>query len=243
MVALNTPSLPSPAVLTQGFKVLSGISIDLASLRSKSGNVVFEIGKDNAAVALMPAAIPWSNLEGPCATAWWWPDATEKMRYHASHILVALVGNQGDLIQRSINLTYLTAAVAAHVDAAGVFWGGGTLVHDPLDFVEQAKQLSPNYLPWHLWIDFRLEQNDEGSIRLFTTGMKTFNQKEIEIPHSTQLPADIFSFANAIADYVLTSEKTIEDGETVGRSEDEKVRVSYAPSMLDSQITVMQLDF
>ena len=28
----------------------------------------------------MPAPIPWSNLEGPCATAWWWPDATEKMK-------------------------------------------------------------------------------------------------------------------------------------------------------------------
>lgn len=96
MVALNTPSLPSPVVLTQGFKALSGISVDLASLQSKQGNIVFQIGDDNAAIALMPAAIPWTNLEGPCATAWWWPDATEKMKHHASHILIALVGDKGD---------------------------------------------------------------------------------------------------------------------------------------------------
>ena len=243
MVALNTPSLPSPVVLTQGFKALSGISVDLASLQSKHGNIVFEIGNDNAAIALMPAAIPWSNLEGPCATAWWWPDATERMKYHASHILVALVGDKGDLIQRSINLTHLTAAVAAHVDAAGIYWGGGTLVHDPQVFVEQAKEISPSNFPLHLWIDFRLEQNDDDSYRLFTTGMKVFGHKEIEIPHSTKPPAEVFDFAQAIAAYVLTSEKTIQDGETIGRSEDEKVRVSYTPSMWDASITAMQLDF
>jgi hypothetical protein len=223
MIALNTPSLPSPVVLTQGFKTLSGISVDLASLQSKNGNIVFEIGTDNAAVALMPAAIPWSNLEGPCATAWWWPDATEKMKYHASHILVALVGDEGDIIQRCITLTHLTAAVAALVDAAGIYWGGGTLVHDPQLFIEQATAISPNNLPLHLRIDFRLQQNEGESYRLFTTGMKVFDHKEIEIPHSTKPPADIFDFAYAIAGYIITSEKTIQAGETIGRSEDEKV--------------------
>lgn len=243
MIALNTPTLPSPVVLIQGFKALSGISVDLASLQSKNGNIVFEIGNDNAAIALMPAPIPWSNLEGPCATAWWWPDATEKMRRHTNHILVALVGDKGDLIQRCLTLTHLTAAVAGQVDAAGVYWGGGTLVHDPQVFIEQAKVISPSNLPLHLWIDFRLEQNGDESYRLFTTGMKVFDRKEIEIPHSTKLPTEIFNFAHAIADYVITSGKTIQEGETIGRSEGEKVRVSYAPSMWDAKTLAMHLDF
>jgi hypothetical protein len=42
---------------------------------------------------------------------------------------------------------------------------------------------------------------------------------------------------------VITSEKTIREGETVGRSEAEKVRVNYAPSMFDANTTVMRLEF
>jgi len=243
MIALNTPLLPSPAAITKSFEILSGISVDLSSLQSKEGNIVFELGNDNAAVALMPTAIPWSNLEGPCATAWWWPEAAEHVNRHKSHILVALVGKKGNTIQRSMMLTHLTAAVAANTDAAGIYWGGGALIHEPQAFVEQAKQLSPDDLPLYLWIDFRMEQNDAESIRLYTTGMKVFDQKEIEIPRSTKSAAEILDFAYSIAAYVLTSDKTIQDGETIGRTEEEKVQVTFAPSMWDAETTVMQLDF
>jgi len=61
---------------------------------------------------LMPAPIPWSALEGPCATAWWWPEATEKMKHHHSHIILALAGESGNLVQRHVTLTHFTAAVA-----------------------------------------------------------------------------------------------------------------------------------
>ena len=165
------------------------------------------------------------------------------MKDHTSHILVALVGETGDLIQRSIILTQLTAAVALYTDAAGIYWGGGTLVHDPQVFIEQAKTISFGDPPLHLWIAFRVEQNEDGSGRLFTTGMNRFDQKEIEIPQSTKPPTELLEFAHAIAKYAITNSKTIQDGETVGRSESEKVAVSYAPSMWDSSITVMKLDF
>jgi hypothetical protein len=243
MVALNKAAMPSPAALIQSFKALSGIAVDLGTLQAKDGNVVFAVGNDKAAVAFMPAPIPWSNLEGPCATAWWWPEAAERMKAHGSHILVALVGETGDLVERCITLTHLTSAVASQTNAAGIFWSSGTLVHDPRVFLEEAKQISPGNLPLHLWLDFRIERNDDGSSRLFTTGMKIFGYPEIEIPHSTKPPSEVLEFARIIAHYAIASKKTIREGETIGRSEAEKVRVSYAPSMWDRQTTVMRLDF
>ncbi len=243
MVALNTPSLPPPKALLGSLKAIPGITVDLNSVQAKGEAIVFGLGKDNAAVCLVPAPIPWSNLEGPCATAWWWPDATERMKKHESHILVALMGDVGNPIQRHITLTHLTAAVASHTDAAGIYWGSGTLVHDPQVFTEQAHDLSSENLPLPLWIDFRVERNDDGSRRLFTTGMKAFNQMEIEIPHSEKEPAEIFDFACSIADYIITRNPNIEDGHTVGRSETERIRATLAPSMWDSTITVLRLDF
>jgi hypothetical protein len=157
--------------------------------------------------------------------------------------LVALTGERGNPLQRHIALTRLTAAVAAHSDAAGIYWGGGRLVHDPKVFVEQAHRLSPDNLPLPLWIDFRVEPGEDGSCRLFTTGMKAFDKMEIEIPHSEKKPAEVFDFACSIANYILTSNPNIRDGHTVGRSETEKIRATHAASMWDAGLTVLRLDF
>src|SRR5689334_22912247 len=45
-------------------------------------NLVVACHGGHLAVSLMPAPIPWSSLEGPCATSWWWPQATAQMRGH-----------------------------------------------------------------------------------------------------------------------------------------------------------------
>jgi hypothetical protein len=116
-------------------------------------------------------------------------------------------------------------------------------VHEPQAFIEQARELSPDNLPWPLWIDFRVEGNDDGSCRLFTTGMKSFDKPEIEIPHSRREPADVFDFACSIADYIITTNPRIEDGHTVGRSEAEKIQAEHGPSMWDPKKTVLKLDF
>jgi hypothetical protein len=235
--------MPAAAALLGSLRAIPGIDVDLGSVREGDGKIVFGLGNENAAIALMHTPIPWSELEGPCATAWWWPEAGEKLKRHASHILVALAGDKGNLVQRHVTLTHLAAAVASHTDAAGIYWGGGTLVHEPQAFIEQARELSPNSLPWPMWIDFRVEQNDDGSLRLFTTGMKSFNQLEIEIPNSRREPAEVFDFACSIADYIITTNPRIEDGHTVGRTEAEKVTAVQAPSMWDPKITVLRLDF
>ena len=157
MVALNTPSLPPLQDLLANLKAIPGIAVDLDSARIRGDTFVFGLGNDNAAVALMPAPIPWPDLEGPCATAWWWPEATERMKGRSTHVLIALVGAPDNPIQRHIGLTRLTVAVASLTDAAGIYWGGGRLVYDPQAFIEEAQDASPENLPIPLWVDFRIE--------------------------------------------------------------------------------------
>jgi len=242
MVALDMPSLPRQQEMFETLTSLSGMTVNRKTVEAKESGLVFLLGGNTAAVALIPAPIPWSNLEGPCETAWWWPDACERMQGHNSHIVIALVGESGDAVRRSIALTHLTAAVAAHVDAAGIFWGGA-LVHDPQVFLEEARSDLPNKVPLHLWIDFRIEQNDDGTLRLFTTGMQALDQMEIEIPCSRHGSKKLFDFAYSIADYLLSRGAEIRDGHTIGCCEDEKVLATHAPSMLNSQMTVLRLDY
>jgi len=217
--------------------------VDLNSVRTRGEGFVIGLGDATAAVAMVRAPIPWQQLEGPCATAWWWPEASKCMQGHAAHILVALVGEAGNPVQRHIALSCLAAAVASHTDAVGICWGGGRLVHEPKRFIEEAQNLSPESLPWPLWIDFRVEPGEDGTNRLFTTGMKAFGKMEIEIPGSRKGPAEVFDFALSIADYILTEHPQIESGHTVGRSADENIRATHAPSMLDPEMTVLRLEF
>ena len=243
MVALDNPSLPVAQEMLQTLASLSGTTVNPKAVEAKQSSLSFPFGGDTAAVALMPLPIPWSNLEGPCAMAWWWPEAGAKLRGHNSHLLVALRGESGDAVRRSLALTHVTAAIAAHVDAAGIYWGGGRLVHDPQVFLEEARGASLDDLPLPLWIDFRVEANEDGTLRLFTTGMKVFDKMEIEIPRSRHDPTEVFNFACAIAEYILARGAEIRDGHTVGRSEDEKIPAAHAPSMWDGKMTVLRLDY
>jgi hypothetical protein len=243
MVAVNSPSPPPPDALLASVEELSGTTIDRASVLCKSGSMAFPLERNAAGVGLMPKPIPWKDLEGPCATAWWWPEATEAMKTHSGHVLVFLAGESGGTIQRHLALTQLAAAVAAHTDAAGVYWGSGALVHEPQAFIEEARKASRENLPLPLWIDFRVEENDNGSHRMFTTGLQAFGKYEIEIPQSEKGPAEIIDFACSIAHYLLASDKIIEEGHTVGRSAREKIVVHHGPSMWNERLTVLRLDF
>lgn len=243
MVALDTPSLPLPPQLLASLASLSGTAVNPQALQATESTLAFPLGGNRAAVALVPAPIPWSRLEGPCETAWWWPAASASMRGHNSHLLLALGGEEGDAVQRSVAFTHFVAAVAAHVDAAGVFWGGGGLVHEPRVFLEEARRASPEKLPLHLWIDFRIETNDDGTLRLFTTGMQALDKMEIEIPSSRRESTELFDFAYSIADYLLARGAEIRDGHTIGRHGDEKVLAAHAPSMWNSEMTVLRFDF
>ena len=69
-------------------------------------------------------------------------------------------------------------------NTAGIYWGNGTLVYQTDFFSDSCRDATLDNLPLPLWIDFRVEKNDDNSLRFFTTGMNAFGEKEIEIIHS-----------------------------------------------------------
>jgi hypothetical protein len=243
MVALNTPSLPAPRQILETLTSLSGSGNDWKTEDLREDMLKFSLHGTMAAVALTPSPIPWATLEGPCETAWWWPDASARLRGHNSHLLVAMGGGKTSAVHRCLALTHLAAAVAAHVDAAGIYWGGGSLVHEPDAFLNEARSASPNKLPWHLWIDVRIQRNEDESRWLFTSGMQAFDKMEIEIPHSQCTPVELVNFTHSIIEHLLLRGAEIRDGHTIGRNDDEKITAAHAPSMVDSRLTVLRLDF
>jgi hypothetical protein len=242
MVATSTSRLPDAAEILALCGIAPARGGLFASLLGRKaggskgptwqdGNLIVPCRDGQLAVSLMPAPIPWSQLEGPCATAWWWPQAKEKLRPHKFHFLVALIGGTIEPVERRVILTKAVSAVVRGTDAVGVYWGEGTLVHEPAAFVEQAQTVRPDKICGPLWLDVRIEKRPDGTLRCFTTGMAPLGFREIEVERSTLDPGELLAFIGNTSSYIVNGRIQISDGETMGRTADERYKVRYAPSM------------
>lgn len=229
-LAQNFPDLPHPVSVTM-------IEEDRAQALS------VETSESTGIIAVLPAPIPWADLEGPCSTAWWWPEAAEKLKPHTAHAIIAVTPkHKDDAIASCLIATKLTACLASTANAAGVYWGNGTLVHSAETFMEHSRGAGPDHLPLSLWIDFRLQRTPDGRYQLLTTGLESLNKREIEIAPCALRPIELLETAYDIAHYALTSGAEIRDGDTIGRSESHKIRISFAKSMWDRPGDVMRLE-
>jgi hypothetical protein len=243
LVLLDRPELPEFADVTRFINQMYPEAPEMAVAGSTENLLTCTIGEYTAAVTLVPRPVPWPQLEGPCATAWYWPTATEALRDHAAHLMVALVDEGSKSIPKSMALTQLVSGLVGTSPVQGVFWGPGRLVHPPQSFLDQAQHMSPRDLPLFLWVDFRVERNPDDTCRLYTTGLEALGKTEIEIRDFPGEPQVMLEYAYNVAHYQVTSNKHMNDGDTIGLTDEVQAVVKLAPSMFDPTLEVVQLEF
>lgn len=191
----------------------------------------------------MPAPVPWTDLEGPCATSILWKDATEQVKAHRAHIIVTLLSNSGP-VEKAILLTQCTAAVLAACDTAiGVYWSNAPLVVPKEIFVEFAEKVLPHGPPLDIWVDFRVGWKTNTTSAGFTQGMETLGHMEMEAMEIPEKPAELRQRLQDLASYLLQNGAVIRDGDSVGRDANEKIRVAYAASSFGNSGRVMRLQY
>lgn len=205
----------------------------------------FNAGDEFFALALMPAPYPWSDLEGPCATAWMWPQETPAatLKRHRTHLLCTMSGGAGDAIQRRLMLTAVTAAAAQQPGVMGVYGPEGTLVHYPLVFAEMGQSItSPDAPPLYLWVDFRVFRNKDGTFGLFTTGLRSLGHMEIEIPRIQMPPGELRDWTVNIAYYLLEKGPVLKHGNTIGMTAEQQIRIRHMPSLFGHPGKVLRME-
>ena len=241
MVALNSPRVPRQEDV---LALLRGkYAVDPLPEASEEGETAtfFNLPDGMVFYAPMPAPIPWSSLDGPCQTARWWPQAEEVLRKHTHHFIVSLMGGPESPLERHLWLTKFVAAVMELSDAAGVYWGAGTVVHNPKLFCDLAEVAEPDdYMP-QLWIDMRI-WSERRRAYFATTGLSAFGLPEIEVEGAKLNPRELMEFCENVIRYVIGRGEPIPDGDTLGRSAAEKIRVRHLPSMWERDGPVMKLE-
>jgi hypothetical protein len=243
MIALNKAALPDMACVVEGLEKRHPEEPAPQEATRGLESAVFRWGAGPVAVALKPAPIPLEELEDACQAAWYWEGAGESLARHTAHLIVSLAPTGEDALGRHLRLTRVVAAILPQCDAAGVYWPGGSVVHEPKAFLEQAADLSRENLYPALWVQMRIVPNDDDTWCFYTTGMPPLGRLEIEIPSTLLDPSTLYELCAGIIHYLIVSDEQIADGGTIERAESEQIAVRYGPSMFDESQQVMRLEF
>jgi len=208
---------------------------------TRGSTLSFRLGQADVILGNMSAPIPWLDLEGPCSTSILWRKSATEVRAHRRHIIVTVSAN-ADPLELSRLLTQVTAAVlSACPNAIGVYWGNATLVVPKALFIEFAAKILPKGPPVHIWVDARVGRQSEKEVAGFTTGLDALGHMELETLSSPEEPGALRERLYLIADYLLTSGRTIADGDTIGEDAGEKIRIIYSDSAFGVKTKVMRL--
>ena len=199
--------------------------------------MVFEAGDIIAAVSLMTCPIPNGEAEVNAENNYMWPEAVEVAKEHCAHIMVAVLGKDEKLLEKGKLYTKLVSACCRQKYATGVYTSG--VVFEPRFYEGLADMMKEDELPIFNWIWFGLYRSEVG-LNGYTYGMDVFGKEEMEVLNADAEPEDLRDFLASLASYVLACDVTLQDGETIGFSADDKHTITRSPgvSLPEEQMTL-----
>ncbi len=209
----------------------------------KEGTSVFDMGEYHVAIGAMPAPIPQQDLEYPINTAMQWNEAGKEISLHKNHYVVFVSKKNGSFVEVNMLLTKIVKSFSNFINAIGIYWGGSEQIISTKVFGIYCEIIKEKMYPIPIWVKITGYKNEDGSYYLYTVGLNEFNHKNIEIMNYKESFSNGYSFLLELSNYILSGEKVINDGDTVGLSEKQKIKVKYKKSELKKDEDVMSLFF
>ena len=199
--------------------------------------VVMRVGNMMLIVTLFHGHIPDNEAEINAENNYMWPEAVEVAKAHKAHIMVAVLGEEEKLLERGKLFTKAMAVCCKQKYATGVYTSG--VVFEPRFYEGLADMLKEDELPIFNWVWFGLYRS-EGGLNGYTYGMDVFGKEEMEVLNTDAEPEELRDFLASLASYVLACDVTLQDGETIGFSADDKHTITRSPgvSLPEEQMTL-----
>ena len=199
--------------------------------------VVMRVGGMMLIVTLFHGHIPDNEAEINAENNYMWSEAVEVAKAHKAHIMVAVLGEEEKLLERGKLFTKAMAVCCKQKYATGVYTSG--VVFEPRFYEGLADMLKEDELPIFNWVWFGLYRS-EGGLNGYTYGMDVFGKEEMEVLNTDAEPEELRDFLASLASYVLACDVTLQDGETIGFSADDKHTITRSPgiSLPEEQMTL-----
>ena len=196
--------------------------------KDNGDSLVFEAGDMIAAVSLMHGPVPGGEAEDNAENNYMWPDAVKAAQSHAAHIMVTVLGKETDVRLRGQFFVKLAAACCRQPGVLGVYTS--SVVFELSFYADRAGVMKEGELPLNNWIWFGLHRR-EGGVCGYTYGMDVFGKEELEVLDADADPLAVREFLVSLAGYVIGSDVTLNDGETIGFSQGDRHRITRSPGV------------
>jgi hypothetical protein len=173
--------------------------------------------------------------------------ATSPTREEASaapgHVIVTALGLEGSARARDTRMAALTAAVIDSTSAIGAMLGHGVMFHRAALFSEMAALgVEEGELPAEIAIDVSGAPEGPERMSFLTHGMVRYGREELYVT-CPQRGRGALGFVLTMARWLLTDlDKQLPTGDTVGRTEDEKIVIRRVPHPAGEGPAVIRLD-
>ncbi len=206
-------------------------SADLLELKSASG--------DRFHVAAMPGPVPDGEADAMApfsvsalGTGW-------SLAEHAAHLVVVhQPAEGGDKLAGLVLFTRVVGAVAKATSAVGIYVGDARATHDPDFFCDVARE----ELPVALWTGLSVATPAPDRVSLLSLGMRALGLPNLELVAPRRESENALAFFFDLLGYVVRRGAPIPDGDSLGRTAEEKLVARYIPSPILEGDEVLYLE-
>ena len=211
-------------------------------IEGDDNTATFKMDEELAAIALIPAPIPAEEFESIYNYSYLWKDAEKEIQEHTQHAIVSLLGSNTPAVERYSLLSKVNASILRTCETAiGIYQGASTLLLPKNLYIDFADLLLDDMLPIQLWVYIGIINSDEKS-SVYTYGMKEFGKSEIEIIDANMNGSELYDFLLPVLDYVLRQDVTLRHGETIGFTEEQKIKITESKAVyLDGNSLKLEL--
>jgi hypothetical protein len=199
-------------------------------------------------VGAMPGAVPNGEAEAHAAYSAAFLAREPDLPAHAGHLVVAFTpaAGGGRLRRRRQSrpteqlraFIRVLAALSATTSASGVYWGTAGATHPAPFFIDLAR--ADDSSPF-LWSGVSFGSTEDGDFSLLSLGMAQLDLPNLLLTGPPGERGSAVEWFLSLLDYVADLGAAPRDGDTVGRSSDERLIVSHVPSPRDETETVWRV--
>lgn len=237
-VLLHRAGLPDPDTLTRR---LAAFGVGAARPTDTSETMQTWALPDEVSLVVMSMGAPHPDA-GRMATGPMTPTA-EAAAAAPAHAIVVVSGLGGSASAQDGQLARILAAVAASCPSLAVMLGHGCMFYRTDVFVAFVDSLRPGGFPTEVCVDVTVAREPDGRISMLTHGLVRYGREEFYVLAPSARANDAFDMATMMARWMIADPaKQLPTGETVGRSETEKIRVHRVGSPAGAGPDVIRLE-
>ncbi|CAL2085946.1 DUF4261 domain-containing protein [Tenacibaculum sp. 190524A05c] len=176
-------------------------------------------------IANIAAPIPGKEVENAAEYNYFWKNGAQEASKHKGHIVVSIMNAGKNPVQENVLYSKIASAVMNNSSSLGIYIGGRTLVLKKDFYLANVEMMTEEDLPLYNWIYFGIKQLN-GKQSVYTYGLSDFGKMEMEIIDSNKSIQEINEMMFNITHYVIAYNVKLRDGETIGLSAEQKLKIS-----------------